>query len=68
MAGRARVGNLVFVGHCWRDEFEGVRSHESAGYTLGFDFRHVAGYALTAGATTHMVGVLLQDRGVRAVG
>ena len=42
--------------------------HKSAGYTLGFDLRHVAGYALTAGAAVLVVGVFRESRGVGAVG
>ena len=67
MAGRARVGDLVFVRHCGRDELESVRTHETAGHTLGFDLRHVAGYALSARAAALMVGVCLQTRAMGAV-
>ena len=44
-----------------------MRTHESAGYALGFDLRHVAGYALTAWAAVLVVGMLLQTRGVWAI-
>ena len=68
MAGRARVRNLVFVCHRRRDELEGVGTHEGSGYALSFDLRHVAGYALTAGAAILVMGVLLQSRRVRTIG
>jgi hypothetical protein len=45
MAGRAGIGNLVFIGHRGSDEIERVGAYEHAG-NRDFDFRHVAGYAL----------------------
>ena len=47
VAGRARVGNFVFVRHRWSNEGKCVRADEGAG-NGDLDFRHVTGHALAA--------------------
>ena len=68
MTGGARIWNLVFFCHRRRNELEGMRTDEGARHALGFDLRHVAGYAPAAGTAVFVVGVFLETRGVRAIG
>ena len=48
MAGRAGIGDFVFVGGRGSDEVECVGAYENAG-DRDFDFWHVAGDALASG-------------------
>ena len=63
MTGRARVRDLVLVGHRWRDELERVTPHVDVGDLL-FDLRHMAGHTLASGAAGRMMRVLLDGRDV----
>lgn len=47
VAGRARVGNFVFVRHRWSNEGKCVRADEGAG-NGDLDFWHVTGHALAS--------------------
>ena len=46
VAGRARVGDLIFVGHRRRDERERVRAHVDV-RDRRFNFRHMARHTYT---------------------
>ena len=68
VAGCTWVGNFVFVGLGRRDEPEGMGMHKCAGDAFAFDFRHVTGDALAAGAACFVMRVLFQGSRVRTVG
>ena len=68
MARSARIGDLVFIRHPWRDESERVRVNERAGRAFGFDFRHVTGDALAACAALFVVSMFLDGCRARPVG
>ena len=67
MTGCTRVRNLVPVGFGRGNEPEGVRAHKRTGYAFRLDPRHVASYALAAGAAILVMCVFLQSCGMRAV-
>ena len=67
MAGGAGIRHLVFDGHRWSDELEGVRTHKRSGDTLGRNLRHVAGDTLAARTSVFTMSMLFQGRGVWAV-
>lgn len=67
VAGRARIGNLVFVCHRGRDEFERVRVNERACRTFGFNFRHVTGDALASCAALFVMSMFFDRGRARAV-
>jgi len=66
VTGRARVRDLVLVGHRRRDEAERVGVHFDVSDGR-LDLRHVAGDALGAGASLLMVRVFFQRGGARAI-
>ena len=61
VAGRARVGNFVFVRHRWSNESKCVRADEGAGNS-DLDFRHVTGHALASRGTFLMVSMFGKRR------
>ena len=67
MAGGARVGNFVLVGHLRRNEAEGVRVHESVRRTFGFDLRHVTSDALASWRIFFVMGVFFERGCARAI-
>ena len=67
MAHRARIGNLVFVGHCRSDETEGMGVNIHAG-DFGLESWHMARGALAAGAALLVMRVLFEGGGAGAVG
>ena len=67
MAGRTRVWNLVLFCRGRSNESKGVRAHKRTGYAFRLDPRHVASYALAAGAAILVMCVFLQSCGMRAV-
>ncbi len=58
VARSAGVGDLVFVGHGWRDELKGVRVYVDIG-DCRLDCRHVAINALASRRARAMMRVLL---------
>lgn len=62
MARRARIGNLVFVSHHWRDEAESVSMNHRICRAFRFNRRHVASDALTTYAAFLVVRVFLDSR------
>src|ERR1700731_3016452 len=66
VAGGARVGDFVFVGHVRRDEGERVGADFHVG-DGGGDFRHVTGDATAAGGTFFVVRVLFEGGGARTI-
>ena len=66
MGADARIRDLVLVGHGRTDESESVATNVHIGDRL-FDPRHVAGYALIAGAPSLMMRVFFNGGCVRPV-
>ena len=66
MAAGARIRDLVLVCHGRSDESEGVATNVHIGDRL-FDTRHVAGYALIAGAPGLVMRVFFNRGRVRTV-
>ena len=67
MTGGAWVGNFVLIRHLRRNELEGVCVNKRVRRTLGFNLRHVTGYALASGGTALVMRVFFKRRSARPI-
>src|SRR5215472_14786406 len=67
MTRRAGIGDVILIGHPRRDEAERMSVNIFARYSLGLDFRHMAGHAVASSASVAMMRMLFQRRFVRAI-
>lgn len=55
----AGIRDVVFLGHGWSDEGEGVGANSYVG-DRGLNFGHVTRYALASGGAGFVMGMLLE--------
>ena len=67
MAGRARIGDVVFLRHRRRDKPKRMGMNQRAGNTFALDFRHMADYALTTGTTLFVMRMFFESGRVWAI-
>ena len=67
VTGRARIRNLVSIGHRWREEAKRMGMNKGPWNAFRLNLRHVARYALASRTAVFMMRVFFERSGVRPV-